>query len=93
MLQPLQKEYHKVLKVVYAKLHAGVFIPGVGNLADTLPPMMKTLKDFEMTKQVDGNLLLTWIDERTSTLQSAEVGSSNIIVLAYEGQKIIKNNA
>lgn len=77
-------------KVVYAKLHAGVFIPGVGNLADTLPSASKTLKDFTMTKQEDGNLRLDWIDERTATNQAAEVGASNIIVIAYEAEKLIK---
>jgi hypothetical protein len=80
-------------KVVYAKLHAGVFIPGVGNLADTLPPQNKTLKNLSMTKQDDGNLQLTWEDERTATKQSAEVGSSNIIVIGYAPEKIVKSNA
>lgn len=71
-------------KVTYAKLHAGVFIPGVGNLADTLPPQSKTLQGFTMTKVDGGNLLLQWKDEKTATNQAAEVGASNIIVLAYE---------
>jgi len=79
-------------KVVYAKLHAGVFIPGVGNLSDTLPPSNKTLKDFAMSKQDDGNLQLSWIDERTATFNRAEVGSSNIVVLAYEPEKLNKND-
>lgn len=77
-------------KVVYAKLHAGVFIPGVGNLAETLPPVSKTLKGFAMTKQSDGNLRLEWVDERTATNQAAEVGASNIIVIAYESEKLVK---
>lgn len=79
-------------KVVYAKLHAGVFIPGVGNLADTLPPMNKTLKNFTMSAQASGALYLSWEDERTATNQAAEVGASNIIVLGYEPLKISKVN-
>lgn len=82
-------------KVIYAKLHAGVFIPGVGTLSDTLPPQSKTLKAFTMTSLPHGALELTWEDERTATQQTAEVGASNIIVLGYEPQKIVKkqNNA
>jgi hypothetical protein len=80
-------------KVVYAKLHAGIFIPGVGNLADTLPPLNKTLKNFTMSTQASGNLYLSWEDERTATNQAAEVGASNIIVIGYEPAKLVKNNA
>lgn len=77
-------------KVVYAKLHAGIFIPGVGNLADTLPPASKTLKDLSMTKQEDGNLLITWTDLSLGKYQAAEVGASNIIVIAYEPEPLNK---
>ena len=80
-------------KVVYAKLHAGLFVPDLGNLADTLPPQNKTLKNLSMTKQEDGNLLLTWEDERTATKRAVEVGASNIIVIAYAPEKIVKSNA
>lgn len=73
-------------KVVYAKLHAGIFIPNVGSLSDTLPPATKTLKNLTMVKEQDGNLRLDWEDERSGTLHAAEVGSSNIIVLSYEPQ-------
>jgi len=81
-------------KVTYAKLHAGVFIPGVGNLADTLPPLGKTLQNFTMTKQEDGNLRLEWDSPATAKHETAEVGSSNIIVLAFESSKLpAKTNA
>ena len=77
-------------KVIYAKLHAGVFIPGVGNLADTLPPASKTLTDLTMSKQEDGNLLISWTSLNTAQRLSAEVGASNIIVLAYEPESLKK---
>ena len=77
-------------KVTYAKLHAGVFIPTVGNLSDTLPPQSKTLQELTMTTQPNGNLHLAWYDERKNEERSAEVGASNIIVLAYESSKRVK---
>ncbi len=74
-------------KVVYAKLHTGPFIPGVGTLTDTLPPQGKTLKDFTMYKAADGNLQLSWTDLQAGTNETAEVGASNVIVLKYESEK------
>jgi hypothetical protein len=80
-------------KIVYAKLHTGVFIPGVGNLSDTLPPAGKTLRNFTMSTKANGNLYLSWEDERAATNQAAEVGVSNISIIAYEPIKLVKNNA
>ncbi len=31
-------------KVIYAKLHADLFVPGVGTLGSTLPPPSKSVK-------------------------------------------------
>jgi len=80
-------------KVIYAKLHAGIFIPSVGNLSETLPPQGKTLKNFTMEKRPDGNLSLSWDDLASATHNEAEVGSSNIVVLVYESEKLRGNNA
>lgn len=55
-------------KVVYAKLHATFFIPGEGNMKDTLPPQDKTLKNLEMTYLEGGSLLMTW-DSKPGTKQ------------------------
>lgn len=77
-------------KVTYARLHTGFFVPGFGNFKETLPPDGKTLKDFKMEKQSDGNLLLTWKDEKTATIQSYEISSSNIVGMQFEAEKIVK---
>lgn len=80
-------------KVTYAKLHAGIFIPGVGALKDTLPPDGKTLENFVMVKQGDGNLRLSWTNKARALRETAEVGASNIIVLVFEGEKIANQDA
>lgn len=72
-------------KVIYAKLHEGVFIPGTGSLGDTLPPQNKTLKNFSMEKQQDGTLQLSW--DVGGLHEVADVGASNIVVLKYAPEK------
>lgn len=44
-------------KVNYAKVHQGIFVPGLGELGMTLPPSNKTL-NLNMSK-IEGGLLLT----------------------------------
>jgi hypothetical protein len=46
--------------VTWAKVHAPLFIPGVGNLKETLPPDNKTLPEFRMSLRDDGSLMLSW---------------------------------
>ena len=77
-------------KVVYAKLHAGVFIPGVGNLADTLPPASKTLTDFVMYESAFGGLILEWKNLSIAKNLSASIPSANIQVIAYEPEPLNK---
>lgn len=51
--------------VIHAQLHEGFFIQGLtggGNVKNTLPPDNKTLKNFKMTLQENGTLLLEWED-------------------------------
>lgn len=50
--------------VVHAELNDGFFIPGMpnGNFTKTLPNPGKTLKNFTMTLQDNGHLLLEWED-------------------------------
>lgn len=47
-------------KITYAKLHDGFFIPGVGNMKDTLPPDNKSLPEFNMVLEDNGSITLTW---------------------------------
>jgi len=51
--------------VIYAELTGGFFIPGTknGNFTKTLPNPNKTLKNFTMTLQDNGNLYIEWEDE------------------------------
>ena len=74
-------------KVVFAKLHSGFFIKGVGNFNDTLPPEGKTLQGLTMYKQEDGSLQLNWFHPPTNSDCTAEIGASTIIVLSYEALK------
>lgn len=43
-------------KIIYAKLHATTFLPGVGQLSDSLPPKDKSL-GLIMTESSDGIIL------------------------------------
>lgn len=47
-------------QVIYAQLHDVFFIPGEGQFTNTLPPNSKNLKNFKMTLQDSGQLLLEW---------------------------------
>jgi len=51
--------------VIHAELNGGFFIPGIknGNFTKTLPNPNKTLKNFTMTLQDNGNLYLEWEDQ------------------------------
>jgi hypothetical protein len=51
--------------VIHAELNGGFFIPGIknGNFTKTLPNPNKTLKNFAMTLQDNGNLYLEWEDD------------------------------
>lgn len=69
-------------KVTYAKMHAGLFIPGPGTLGDTLPPGKKTLKNLRMTLEDSGNLLVE-SDESAPCV----VPSANIIIMMLEPAK------
>lgn len=67
--------------VTWAKLHAPLFIPRDGglagmNLKDTLPPDNKTLKNFKMTLQEGGSLILSW--EEGKYTRRYMVGAANV---------------
>lgn len=75
-------------QVRYAYLHNGIFIPGVGNLKETLPPDNKTLKNFQMAKLDDGNLELTWFDPATASNRRVEIGAANVKLIDYAPEKV-----
>lgn len=64
--------------VVYAQLREVFFVPGMknGNFGPTLPNTNATLKNFKMTLQDSGDLLMEW--EEGNYTQSYTVSSSNI---------------
>lgn len=48
----------KKRSVYYAKLHATTFIPGWGNLSDTLPPAKSVIGSVKMTRLENGDVLV-----------------------------------
>ena len=44
-------------KVKFAKFHAGLFLPGLGNIGETLPSQNKTLSDLTMILVPEGLLI------------------------------------
>lgn len=69
-------------QVTWAKLKSVLFVPGgVGQIADTLPPGNKTLKNLKMTLEDSGCLYLEW-DEGKFT-RAYTVGSDNVISCAH----------
>ncbi len=76
--------------VVFAQLHDGFFIPGMGQSGGqfdkTLPPT-KTLKNFKMYKEEDGTLTLNWEDGKY--LQSISVGAANVKIAKFAPELIV----
>ena len=80
-------------KAVYAHLIEGFFIKGIpnGNFTPTLPNPDKTLKNFTMMYQDNGDLLVQWDHE--SIKKSFIVPQSNIKCILLEDQPLnAKNN-
>lgn len=64
-------------RVTYAKLHASFFIPGLGELKNTLPPDNKTFVGFCMWRSDVGGLILEASGKSGSVV--AEIPSANIV--------------
>lgn len=45
-------------KVSYMRLHANLYVPGIGEMGSVLPNPSKTFKDFSVTKIDDGFIIL-----------------------------------
>lgn len=77
-------------KVIYAKLYEGFFVPGTGNLKDTLPPDNKTLKDLSMEQDDSGSLLIRWTDVDKSgqfVTRSCRVGAASVKVATFPDEE------
>lgn len=64
--------------VIYAQVNETFFVPGQknGNFGPTLPPANLSLKNFRMTLQDSGNLLLEW--EEGALTKSYTVPQGNL---------------
>jgi len=84
-------------RVIHAQLHEGFFIPSLkqgGNFKATLPPVDKTLENFRMSMQDNGNLLCEF-DEAGFT-RSFEVSAANVRISVFAPEKIktdVKKNS
>lgn len=77
-------------KVIYAKLYEGFFVPGTGNLKDTLPPDNKTLRDLQMELDDCGGLLLSWTDVGQGgrlVTRSCRVGDASVKVATFADEE------
>ena len=82
-------------KVLYAKLHSTFFIPSLGNMKDTLPSDSKTLQDFEMVKEDDGSLTLSWSVRVGSNKvrRSYGIGAASVLGVSYEDEIVTEKKA
>lgn len=64
-------------KVKFAKFHAGLFLPGLGNIGDTLPSASKTLQNLSMTLVQEGLLI-------SSKGVDIIVPSANVVLMQLE---------
>lgn len=75
--------------VVFAELHDGFFVPGMGAVGGqfkkTLPPE-KTLKDFSMALEDDGSLTLKWAE--AGFWQTVSVGAATVKIARLAPEKI-----
>lgn len=56
-------------KVLYAKTHSNVFVPGAADLGTTIPPVGKTLVDLQMETNANDSLQVTFkYNSKTFTL-------------------------
>lgn len=60
-------------KLKYAKLHASVFVPGFGDLSDTLPPITKSLSGVEFFADETGNVFLKYKEKYHSVVPSTNM--------------------
>lgn len=82
-------------RVKWAKLHSTIFIPGVGNLKDTLPPDNKTLPEFAMTRLINGDIVLSWKDIRSGSIERYVLGAASVLAAMLDAVKpeVIKKPA
>lgn len=72
--------------VSYAQLHAGFFLPGVGEFKPTLPSDNKTLPNFKMYLTEQDSLVLEW------TGRKVLVGSANVKVVYFSEEQPSESN-
>lgn len=65
-------------KVIHARFHQGVYVPGAGDLGNTLPPSSKNLENLAMT--IDELGLLVTFTFRGFNVE-ALVPSANIVIM------------
>jgi hypothetical protein len=84
-------------KVIHAQLHEGFFLPSIragGNFKATLPPVDKSLENFRMTLQDNGNLLCEF--DEMGFVRSFEVSAANVRISMFAPEKIkvdVKKNS
>lgn len=67
-------------KVLYLKTHQTIFVPGLGDLGSTLPPIAKTVPALDM--EIEGEHVLIR-GKSKSGLVSALLPLANVVVLTY----------
>lgn len=65
-------------KVVFARFHASIHIPGIGEIGMNLPKMGYTIHNLAMNLEENGSLLVRWGDG-----ESVTVGAANILVATH----------
>ena len=68
-------------KVLYARFHAGVYIPGAGDLGSVFPPQTKTLENLDMSIDADGlTIKFLYRGIKTAVL----VPSANVVLASLD---------
>ena len=79
--------------IKYVKLHTPFFTPELGTFKDSLPPANRTLKEFKMWRTDSGSLIVQARSVSGATLETVEIPTGNIALMAYAGVEEVDEEA